>query len=122
MFASFSRTASMIAFVIWAPAAFAQEIGRPFEPAPGAPQGFIGAAPQTFTMPNAPTALPSTQLPSSAPALNVTSPPPSAKAEEPAHADAPRCWCHVVNPENNNVERTKCGPECCHGDSADDGC
>jgi hypothetical protein len=123
MFATFIRTATLIAIATWAPAAFAQEIGRPFEPAPGAPQGFIGAAPQTYTMPNtATTTLSPTQLPTSAPAPTVVLPTPPARPAEAAHADAPRCWCHQINPVNNSVMRTKCAPECCYGESAIDGC
>jgi hypothetical protein len=122
MFTSFFRTAAMIAFATMAPAAFAQEIGRAIDPMPAPSQGFSPAVPQTYTAPNTATTLSPTQLPLSAPALNVTIPPPSARVDEPAHADAPRCWCHVVNPGNSIVERTKCGPECCHGDSTDDGC
>lgn len=121
MFISFVRTATLIAIVTSTSAGYTQEMAPRAEPMPMAPQGL--AAPQTYTMPNTPaTALSPTQLPSAAPAPTVVLPPPPAQAAEPAHADAPRCWCHVVNPGSNTVERTKCGFECCRGDSADDGC
>ena len=122
MIRSFIRTALMIAIATWAPATFAQEIAPRIDPMPMAPRGFNGAAPQTFTMPNTATTLSSPQLPSSAPAPTLVLPPPAARAAEPAYADAPRCWCHQLNPANNSVMRTKCAPECCYGESANDGC
>jgi hypothetical protein len=122
MFASFFRAASMIAFTSLASAAFAQEIGRPIEAMPQGPQGFSAPTQPTITMPNTGTTLSPIELPSSAPGTTVVLPPPPEKATESDQPDAPRCWCHMVNPGNNSVERTKCGPECCHGDSADDGC
>lgn len=122
MFTSFIRTAWMIALATWAPVAFAQEIGRPIDSMPAPSQGFSATVPQTYTAPNTATTLSPSELPSSAPAATLVLPPPPAQAAEPAHADAPRCWCHAVNPVDNTFTRTKCAPECCYGDSANDGC